>query len=58
MISESKVSLTCASLDEDVAAPWDHPLADTTYPYVFPRRDLLASDHGSSLVPVSKPATA
>ncbi len=45
-ISKSKVSRTCANLDEEVAGSRDHPLADTTYPYVFPRRDILASVPG------------
>jgi len=34
-ISKSEVSRICATLDEDVAAFRDRPLADTTYPYVF-----------------------
>ena len=34
-ISKSEVSRICASLDEDVAAFRDRPLADQAYPYVF-----------------------
>ena len=34
-ISKSEVSRICATLDEDVAAFRDRPLADQAYPYVF-----------------------